>query len=181
MFSSYCRSNMAKRHFRKIDRKCQIFSVTSPKVQYAYNKWQIMKIQQEATLRWITICSWKHLSIVLHSTDIEVVIMELLEYMVIRSKVNRSLPFIQKFKQEKRPKRWIDGMVYWLIERIKLRVRLKYKSSIRQPNITFMNTKFYQALGFQHFDLSRKRTTSIRLLFINYHFNIDWNTIKNGY
>ena len=39
------------------------------------------------------------------STDIEVVITELLEYMAVRTKVNRSLPFIPKFKQEKRPKR----------------------------------------------------------------------------
>ena len=38
------------------------------------------------------------------STDIEVVITELLEYMAIRAKVNRSLPFIPKFKQEKGPK-----------------------------------------------------------------------------
>ena len=35
------------------------------------------------------------------STDIEVVITE---YMAVRAKVNRSLPFIPKFKQEKRPK-----------------------------------------------------------------------------
>ena len=39
------------------------------------------------------------------STDIEVVITELLEHMAVRAKVNRSLPFIPKFKQEKRPKR----------------------------------------------------------------------------
>ena len=39
------------------------------------------------------------------STDIEVVIMELLEYMAVCAKVNRSLPFITKFKQEKKPKR----------------------------------------------------------------------------
>ena len=39
------------------------------------------------------------------STDIEVVIMELLEYMAVCAKVNRSLPFIAKFKQEKKPKR----------------------------------------------------------------------------
>ena len=39
------------------------------------------------------------------SADIEVVIMELLEYMAVRAKVNRSLPFIPKFKQEKRFKR----------------------------------------------------------------------------
>ena len=36
---------------RKIDRKCQMFSVTSPQAQYAYNQWQIMKIQQAASLR----------------------------------------------------------------------------------------------------------------------------------
>ena len=46
------------------------------------------------------------------STDIEVVITELLEFMAVRTKVNRSLPFIPKYKQEKRPKRWIDGMVH---------------------------------------------------------------------
>ena len=39
------------------------------------------------------------------STDIEVAITELLEYMAVRAKVNRSLLFILKFKQEKRPKR----------------------------------------------------------------------------
>ena len=39
------------------------------------------------------------------STDIEVVITELLEYMAVRAKVNHSLPFILKFEQEKRPKR----------------------------------------------------------------------------
>ena len=38
------------------------------------------------------------------STDIEVVITELLEYMAVHAKVNRSLPFISKFKHEKRPK-----------------------------------------------------------------------------
>ena len=38
------------------------------------------------------------------STDIEVKITELLECMAVRTKVNRSLPFIPKFKQEKRPK-----------------------------------------------------------------------------
>ena len=36
------------------------------------------------------------------SADIEVVITELLEYMAGRAKVNRSLPFILKFKQEKK-------------------------------------------------------------------------------
>ena len=46
------------------------------------------------------------------STDIEVVITELLEFMAVRAKGNRSLPFIPKYKQEKRPKRWIDGMVH---------------------------------------------------------------------
>ena len=46
------------------------------------------------------------------STDIEVVIIGLLEYVAVRAKVNRSLPFIAKFKQEKRPKRLIDGMVH---------------------------------------------------------------------
>ena len=40
-----------------------------------------------------------------YSTDIEVVITELLEYMAVRAKVNNSLPFIPKFKKEKRPKR----------------------------------------------------------------------------
>ena len=39
------------------------------------------------------------------STNIEVVITELLEYMAVRAKMNRSLPFIPKFNQEKRPKR----------------------------------------------------------------------------
>ena len=39
------------------------------------------------------------------STEIEVMITELLEYMAVRTKVNRSLPFILKFKQEKTPKR----------------------------------------------------------------------------
>ena len=38
------------------------------------------------------------------STDIEEVITELLEYMAEHAKVNRSLPFIPKFKQEKIPK-----------------------------------------------------------------------------
>ena len=38
------------------------------------------------------------------STDIEVVITELLEYMAVCAKVNRFLPFIPKFKHEKRPK-----------------------------------------------------------------------------
>ena len=33
------------------------------------------------------------------STDIEVVITELLDYMAVRAKVNHSLPFIPKFKQ----------------------------------------------------------------------------------
>ena len=44
-------SNMAKRHFQKIDCNCQIFSVTSPKAQYVDNQWQIRKIQQVAMLR----------------------------------------------------------------------------------------------------------------------------------
>ena len=39
------------------------------------------------------------------SADMEVVITELLEYMAVRAKVNRSLSFIPKFKQEKRLKR----------------------------------------------------------------------------
>ena len=39
------------------------------------------------------------------STDIEMVITELLEYMAVCSKVNCSLPFIPKFNQEKIPKR----------------------------------------------------------------------------
>ena len=38
------------------------------------------------------------------STDIEVVITELLEYMAVPSKANHSLLFIPKFKHEKRPK-----------------------------------------------------------------------------
>ena len=46
---------MAKRHFQKIERKCQIFSVTSLKAQYAHNQWQIIKIQQVATLHQISI------------------------------------------------------------------------------------------------------------------------------
>ena len=83
-----------------------------------------MKIQQVAMLRWILY------AFVDCSTDIEVVITELLEYMAIHAKVNRSLPFIPKCKQEKRPERWIDSVVHWLIERIKLRVGLKYKSLI---------------------------------------------------
>ena len=94
---------MAKRHFRKMDRKCQIFCVMSPKAQYAYNQWRIMKIQQVATLRRTMILLLY--AFVDCSTDIEVVITELLEYMAVRAKVNRSLTFIPKFKQEKRPKR----------------------------------------------------------------------------
>ena len=76
------------------------------------------------------------------------VITKLLKYMVVHAKVNHSLPFIPKFKQEKRPKRWIDGMVHWPIERMKLRVHLKHKSSIRHANITFMNTKFLSGTWF---------------------------------
>ena len=34
-------------------------------------------------------------------TDIEVVITELLEHMAVRTEVNRSLPFIPKFKQKR--------------------------------------------------------------------------------
>ena len=44
------------------------------------------------------------------STDIEVVITELLEYMAVRGKANRSLPFIPKFKQERDPN---DELTAW--------------------------------------------------------------------
>ena len=39
------------------------------------------------------------------STDIEVVIIEILENMAVHSVANHSLPFFPKLKHEKRPKR----------------------------------------------------------------------------
>ena len=69
-----------------------------------YKQWQIMKIQQ--------VCCYVALNIdqllyafVDYSADIEVVITELLEFMAVCGKVNHSLPFLPKFKHEKRPKR----------------------------------------------------------------------------
>ena len=91
LFLSYYQSNMAKCHFRKIDRKCQIFCVTSLKAQYAYNQWQIMKIQQVATCMLHLNNDLFLYAFVDCSTNIEVMIMELLEYMAVRSKLNCSL------------------------------------------------------------------------------------------
>ena len=78
--------------------------MTSPKAQYVYNQWHIIKIQQVASYVVLNNDLFLY-AFVNCSTDIEVVIMELLEYMAVRAKVNRSLPFIPKFKQEERPKR----------------------------------------------------------------------------
>ena len=65
LFSSYSRSNMAKRHFRKIDHKCQIFFVTLPQAQYAYNVWQVIKFNKQLHCVDPQLVSCKHLSIVL--------------------------------------------------------------------------------------------------------------------
>ena len=80
---------MAKRHFRKIDRKCQISCVTSPKAQYVYN--QSMAGNENSTSSYVELNNDLFLyAFVDCSTDIEVVITELLEHMVVR----KSLPII---------------------------------------------------------------------------------------